>query len=97
MVLLCSSEDAAVFCNGDLPNGFHKSSPVENGVASHTGTSDGPALSERQLNGYHASTSGRSEPLLAENDDRFTFYPIKYVFLLLTFGQLVFETLVVMF
>ena len=64
--------------NGHLPNGIHKPSPAGNGSAQQPKATLENGPSEREQNGWHASTSNRHEPLLADNDDRFTFFPIKY-------------------
>lgn len=63
--------------NGDLQNGFHKLS-LANGVHSDADSPTDDDLLERQRSGLSTSTTDASEPLLADNDDRYTFFPIKY-------------------
>ena len=79
MVQFHSDDSTFELSNGDLSNGFHKAPALENGFAGQAEAIVQNGCVERQQSGRRASTSDRLEPLLAENDDRFTFFPIKCV------------------
>ena len=63
---------------GDLANGFCKVAPAQNGAVSGAESPSDDETLERQRSGLQSSTSDACEPLLEENDDRYTFFPIKY-------------------
>lgn len=65
--------------HGHLANGHHKPGLVDSGLFSSSSSEVEDLPSQREDSGRLASTSGPYEPLLADNEDRFTFFPIKYV------------------
>lgn len=75
--------------HGHLANGHHKPGLVDSGLFSSSSSEVEDLPSQREDSGRLASTSGPYEPLLADNEDRFTFFPIKQQPLYMMYKQAV--------